>query len=133
MATSHRPRGGSRITINLTGDSYFYWLEFEGNNGGTPDALIPSDGVTMSRTGEGDYVITFDEEIKPKNVMIALPVVAENNGDVWVKCGDYVPSTGALPVFGYLNSAGTISSDDLDDVTIRVLVLCNKSELSDRA
>lgn len=132
MAVKHRPRGGSHIKINLLGDLYFYWLEFEGNNGGTPDGLSPSGGVTMARTDEGDYTITFDANIKPKNVMMAIPVVAENNANATVTCADYVPSTGVIPVHGYLNSGGTHSSDDLDDVTIRVLVLCNDSELGDR-
>lgn len=135
MAVKHRPRGGSHVKINLLGDTYFYFVEFEANDTSAPDGVLPSGGVTLGRDNVGDLTITFDEAIKPKNVMMAIPVIAENNAVGRIKCADYVPSTGVLPVHTYADdgTSGVPASDDFDDVTIRVLILCNDSGLSDRS
>tara|TARA_R110002020_G_scaffold207256_3_gene412674 strand:+ start:14392 stop:14796 length:405 start_codon:yes stop_codon:yes gene_type:complete len=134
MAIKHRARGGSHIKCNLLGDVYFYFLEFEANDTSAPDGVAPSGGVTLGYSDVGDLTITFDENIKPKNVMMAIPVIAENNALGSIKCADYVPSTGVLPVHTYTDdgTSGVPASDDLDDVTFRVLILCNDSELGDR-
>ena len=127
----HRPRGGSLVKCNLLGDTYLMVMSFESNSTSAPDGVAPSAGFTVARADIGDITITFDEAVKPKNVLWASCEVAENDANDFAKCGDYVPSTGVLPVYLYTNSNGTISSTDSDDQTYKVLMVCNDSKLSD--
>lgn len=126
----HKKRGGNRVTINQYG-CYLMVVQFESNNTSAPDGLDPSDGFTTSYSDVGDVNIIFDEDVKPREVLFADCQIAENDGDIFVKCGDYVASTGTLPLYLYTNSGGTISSADTTDKTYKLLMVCSDSKLSD--
>lgn len=127
----HRPRGGSLVKSNLLGDTYLVVMSFESNGTSAPDGVDPSAGFTVARTDVGDTTLTFDEAVKPRNVLFASCEVAENDANDFAKCGDYVPSTGVLPIYLYTNSTGNIASTDSTNQTYKVFLVCNDSKLSD--
>jgi hypothetical protein len=109
-------------------------LSFETNGTGDPDGLDPAfaTGVTLDRTGAGDYTVTFDEAIKPNKVLACLPSYVEGLPKNDVKYVSYTASTGVLVLMATEEdgTSGISAEADTTDKTISLVLFVSKSDKS---
>jgi hypothetical protein len=130
MAVKSSPRGGNRITTNLMGRPYWYFVAFVTNSTAAPDGVAPSNGHTIARTDAGEYTITFDEAVKPATIHFATAEAIDTStldAEYFCTYHDYVASTGVATIaVGTENTtSGVVALADSTDVKIKVLMLCN--------
>ena len=128
---------GKILRCNLYGDVSMYFLTFDaGADGAAPDGADPAEGVTLARTGEGVYTLTFDEDVKPRNVITGWVNVHASNPTDTTRYVSYTRSTGVVVFENYVEDGTTGISADGDltenDECCIVLVVGN-NKLTDAA
>jgi hypothetical protein len=124
---NHKPIRSARL------GEYLIAFTFETNNTSAPDGLSPAiDGITLARSGVGDYTITFDEDKKPYAVHFCMADFVEDAPGWHVKYTGYTQSTGVLTLTATDedNTSGIEAAADSTDQTIQVLILATRSDKS---
>ncbi len=124
-------KGGKTLRTNLYGEISLYIVNFD-STGGTndPDGVDPAENVTVAHAGTaGDYTITFDETVKPKNIPGGWVNVGSDAGFVGVFTG-YTASTGVATI---TVSDGGTAANVADNVNVQVFLVLGHNSLTDPA
>jgi hypothetical protein len=101
----------------------------------TITSTVPTNAkqITVAHAGtDGDYTITFSEDLKPRRVIAGMVIIEEDQPEASAKWTGYTASTGV----------GTFSFYDEDDTsgiatqvdftgTAQLVLFCSKTELAD--
>ncbi len=122
---------GKALRSNLYGEVSLYFLTFDSTGGTTdPDGVDPAENVTVAHAGTtGDYTITFDETVKPKNIPVGFINIAADDGFVGTFTG-YTASTGVATFTA--SDAGT-AANIADNVEVQVMLVMGHNSLTDPA
>lgn len=128
---------GKALRTNLYGDVFWTVIKFDfAGTTNDPDGIDPSESVTFAHVDTGDYSITFDEEVKPKNVITAIVNIEGDEPTLTAKWTGYTASTGVL-TFTVHEEDGTsgisAAANVADGVEATILILCGANALTDPA
>lgn len=90
------------------------------NGASAPDGATPSSG-TWSIVATGTYEYTFDQDVAPAEMVMAFTEVEEDSGNTNMKVISYTASTRKLRVKAFLNSGGTYTATNIDDIPFHIL------------
>lgn len=101
--------------------AFLYANSFDTNGTSPPDGLDMADGVTVARTGVGDYTVTFPADKRPKKMLYGDASFRGNQAELDAKVVSYTPSTGVLLLAAYDedDTSGISASADSTDRKIQ--------------
>ena len=101
----------------------------------TITSTVPTNAkqITLAHAGtDGDYTLTFAEDLKPRRVIAAVIAIEEDQAEASAKWTGYTASTGVgtLTFYDEDDTSGIAAATDFTG-TCQVILYCSKAQLAD--